>query len=124
MGTWRDVSRSVILKISSKNIQQLHTYLQKIKIFFWETSRQTEKHRTSAIIKKKKKSKKVNNSLQQIAYTTTKKSPEKINCKIFNKYPDEKKSKIHITKLEKKKKRRRRTEFKQKISKTTLEFPV
>merc|ERR1712217_585575 len=87
--TWRDVSRSVILKKSSKNIQQLHTYLQKIKIFFWETSRQTEKHRTSAIIKTKKKSKKVNNSLQQIAYTT-KISPEsKTNCKIF-KYPDEK----------------------------------
>jgi len=51
----------------------------------------------------------VNNSLQQIAYTTTTKNPEKnqIAIKIFVKInPDEKsKSKIHITKLEKKRKR-------------------
>merc|ERR1711902_14587 len=106
--TWRDVSCSVILKKSSENIQQLHTYLQKIKIFFWETSRQTEKHRTSAIIKKKKIKKSEQLSSTNCIYNN-KKVLKKINCKIFNKYPDEKNQKIHTPQKKKKKKKKKKS---------------
>merc|ERR1711962_738897 len=97
--TWRDVSRSVILKKALKTDTNFTLSYKKSRSFFGRHPNKLK----NIVLPPLKKIKKVNHSLQQIAYTTTTKIPEKNH---IAKFPNIlMKNQKYTSKLEKKKER-------------------